>query len=442
MSKEKPKKLHKGQIDCIRNLIKSFTLNESYLRLDNFNEAEKTEESLFKLEHLTEHFSKYELGFFIKNLADYFLSASDKSTQNKDKLLSSDIWINSTTDAIAKIIESIPYEYKGKISLPAAKTPFPANLKISPSISIISTPNSPKDRTLINSLLGSSEKASIEYIARIEIKVLGYCDGRDSTAAESFLSQLKQLLGLSLILNLIEVSQWGLGLLGSQIIEKQSMNWEMQNLNHPEQSISHIKMPAELEAFIKFTRLNLNNLNIYADNPQAKTLLGRISKKEPENEAEFNSALNEKFGTVISFFNTKNSFDRERIASALEWFFEAKASNNQSVSLIFFCIGLETILSDGSESRILPLTEKLADRAAYILGKTQASRTNWNKRFMGLYKIRSNIVHARQARLSKQNLMHLGDAEDMLQILIEVELFGWLKSIKIVPTYEKTPTKA
>ncbi|AKR43692.1 HEPN domain-containing protein [Methylophilus sp. TWE2] len=438
-------KLHQGQINCLRDFIKSFEFKNESLTSNDYLSFQNLEESLLKNKVLQEHFDKHELGFFIQRIADDFVSEKTDNLDEKKKLYQSDDWLNLCLERVVNLIQSTPLEYTGSISFPACRTRFPVNISLNSRLSIdtphnISYPNS----SLVTALLKISEHSIwqtdlLNEKTYLNLKVHGYCDGSiNCTASIEFLSLLKQFLALAMIQNLLVADKWKLSLQNWQEIEKSDKkvtpHWVMKTTNSDQQKPWHMEVPPELAAFINVINFNSNDLSILSDCKNTKsasiTVLGSLVQREPENALEFNEALLNKFKIISTFFSTETSFDKERISAALEWYLEAKSSNNQSVSLIYFCIGLEAILSDGTKSRELGLKEKLGDRVAYMIGNTQEERKKWKDKFEKIYEARSNLVHAKQPRLSKHDQELLRSAEVILEYLIERELNGLLKSLQ------------
>lgn len=422
--------------------MKSFEFENENLTLNDYSSFQNLEESLLKNKVLQEHFDKHELGFFIQRITDDLLSEKADNLDEKKKLYQSDDWLNLCLERVVTLIESTPLEYTGSISFPACKTKFPVNISINSRLSL-DTPHNPSypNSSLATALLKISVHSNwqtdlLNETTYLNLKVHGYCDGSiNCTASNEFLSLLKQFLALAMILNLLVADKWKLSLQTTQEIDKSDKkltpHWVMRTKNPAQQKPWHMEVPPELAAFINVINFNSDDLLILSDCKDTKspmTVLGSLVKREPENALEFNEALLNKFKTISTFFNTETSFDKERISSALEWYLEAKSSNNQSVSLIYFCIGLEAILSDGNKSREVGLKEKLGDRVAYMIGSTQEERKKWKDKFEKIYEARSNLVHAKQPRLSKHDKELLHSAEVILEHLIARELKGLLQS--------------
>ena len=437
IKKELP--LHQKQIDCIKNFIKSFHLKDGYLIPKDYSEFKKLDECLLTSIKLSEHFEKYQLGSFIRNLA-WSLLKTHKNIDERKKRFELDSWLDSCVKTITQTLNSIPIEYLGSISLPALTTLFPVNVKINSQIALSTVAETTKYGGLLTALMRSegysySQTELIPNTTYINITINGYSDGDiNATASVEFLSSLKQFLALALILNLLTADKYQLELLTNIKIENSDRattpHWVIKPVKLDLLDSMHMEVPPELGAFINILSLNSRNLTFLKDNPKSKTLLGSVIEASPENESEFGEALVRKFEQLSKFFSLPDSFDKKRICAALEWYLDAKSTKNQSTSLIYFCIGLEAILSDDSKSRELQLKDKLSDRVAYIIGKTQSQRVDWKRGFVEIYEARSELVHAKKSRLSKHNTDLLFKADVMLEILISRELNGLIDSYK------------
>lgn len=434
-------KLHRGEIHQIKDLIKSFDFQNGNLVSTNYEEFDKLDKILLRNQILENHFGKYQLGLFIQNLAFKFLTKSHIDIQQRALLFSSDEWLDSCVENVISILESVPLEYKGVISLPACTTLFPFNLEVTSQISFETTPNSASSSSL--GLLSATMMKAQGYnywqtdllpnTHYLSIKVKGFSDGNvTSTASNEFLSCLKQFVALALILELVTADKYSLGFeINQRLLQADrtvTPHWVMSTKLLNEIDTKHIEVPPELANFINTLNLNSNDLIVYAKDPSAKTLLGSVITKSPETEEEFNEALIEHFKKVTSFFDLAETHDKKRICSALEWFLEAKVTTNQSASLIYFCIGLEAVLGDESNSKELQLKEKLADRVAYMIGRTSSQREAMKADFRAIYSARSDLVHAKESRISKKKVELLGKAEVMLSFLISREINGLLQA--------------
>lgn len=109
-----------------------------------------------------------------------------------------------------------------------------------------------------------------------------------------------------------------------------------------------------------------------------------------------------------------------RIATAIEWYEDARAVSNQTMALLEVCIGLEALL--GEDGNMADMTNRLCDRFAFTLGRTPAERLELFSQYKNLLALRGKLVHAKIARLDAQGAVILGGSYGMLQRLISHEL--------------------
>jgi hypothetical protein len=92
------------------------------------------------------------------------------------------------------------------------------------------------------------------------------------------------------------------------------------------------------------------------------------------------------------------------LRSALEWAFDAAADEDPPARFIKTCIALEAAL--GEEADEGGITERLADRCAFLLNKTPTDRKRTRSTMRNIYRLRSKLVHGVKTNLT-------GDDEDL-----------------------------
>jgi hypothetical protein len=116
----------------------------------------------------------------------------------------------------------------------------------------------------------------------------------------------------------------------------------------------------------------------------------------------------------------------------LEWYFDADTADNHTVAFLQRCIGLEAILGDDENSRTVPLTDRLADRYAYLMGQTASERVELRQHFREIYGRRSDVVHSRTARAVLDIRTEI-EAQTMLSRVIHKEVSGLFRSLMKSP---------
>jgi hypothetical protein len=126
--------------------------------------------------------------------------------------------------------------------------------------------------------------------------------------------------------------------------------------------------------------------------------------------------------------------DDEAIAirTAMEWAFDSRIGQNETIKFLQICIGLEAILGDDKTAEAI--TKTLADRCAYLVGSDMRERRAIRSSLESLYKARSKIVHGRRSALEPQDAGLLRWGRKTLLAAIAKELECFVKSKPIEPT--------
>ncbi|ABO55473.1 hypothetical protein Bcep1808_2474 [Burkholderia vietnamiensis G4] len=135
----------------------------------------------------------------------------------------------------------------------------------------------------------------------------------------------------------------------------------------------------------------------------------------PERDAttpdDFASAIRMRMEPATTFIHLDTE-DAAPVRAAMEWFIDADSTQNETVAFLQRCIVLEAVLGSSESKR--DVTERLADRYAYLVCTTASARDVQRKRFIDMYKHRSEIVHGRAMKLSENHMRASRDARQML----------------------------
>ncbi|HXV32121.1 MAG TPA: hypothetical protein VD840_17465 [Sinorhizobium sp.] len=246
--------------------------------------------------------------------------------------------------------------------------------------------------------------------------VPGYTDGTSDTySVDRAISKLKHFLFVGVeLLNVLTKRN-----LGDLLVPKPYKPREYAGLIFNRDAIGDeffgLPVPVDLADYLDYIRVNESKLLVAEGEPRA-------ARTAEEKVAAFPAAL-----AQATWFNglPELSKDAEPIRAAMEWYIESDLSGNQTMSLLQACIGLEALLGDEDKGRV---TEKLADRYAYLTGRTVSERDGLRAKFQEVYSYRSHIVHGRRTSLGIDNIRHLLDAKKMLESAIGIEL-SLLKSV-------------
>lgn len=297
---------------------------------------------------------------------------------------------NELTDSISKFIESIPREYDVYLPLPSLSEIEFESLELHDGVWIKSfnkpesIPGGYQQDLGLLSLPPIKFEQNKVYLC---IREKGYCGGSvENSCTREALSGFKLLLHAGVfrvLFRLEEMKSVDLGLMGRydhHQIPKISL--VSVDLNAREKRVINTELPLNLTRFIHKIYLSLDSIK---------------KAKETDKEHFKSHFLNIlKKSAQLTQQKTEHS---SPIKSAIEWAIDSRAEENQTLSFIQNCIGLECVL--GEDSGGLPITATLADRCSYLLGTDPKSRKTIRKKFKDLYEIRSKLVHGNVSRLSK-----------------------------------------
>ena len=98
-----------------------------------------------------------------------------------------------------------------------------------------------------------------------------------------------------------------------------------------------------------------------------------------------------KFVPLLSCYFNPYSWQVDRLAAALNSFWAGLTTNQYDQAFISLTTSLEALMSTGSSK----ITHRLAERTAFLLGKSETERGDIYKQVKEIYGIRSDIVHGK-----------------------------------------------
>ncbi len=316
--------------------------------------------------------------------------------------------------SILDFITSIPRAYEIYFPLPSFKDPEINNIQLSDSLFIKKFNEG--DITLVNGLRGipigfRKLEAGTTYVV---IKASGYARRSiDDMAFRESLSSLKQLLHMCLVLNLIKLQEPAFslgGFLGGALYSP-TIEATIIDLANQNEVFGSITLPLSIAFHIHKIILNTSSKKFTDAKQHGEEGIGNL----------FKSGLNE-----TSYLIKTSHSNAQSVKSAIEWAFDSQVEENETISFIQLCIGLEAIL--GEETGREPLTETLADRCAYLLANTIESRKKIRSIFREFYSLRSTLVHGRSIRLKDEEKGFLEWGKNVLNGTILKEI----KNLKLL----------
>ncbi|MBI5888679.1 MAG: hypothetical protein HZB82_08235 [Deltaproteobacteria bacterium] len=306
-------------------------------------------------------------------------------------------------DSVIKYIESIPRKYQFCFPCPSIEGFGEGIVDLSKDFLIKNNHDTaPRGSLLVNALRGSNSgflEARKTYIC---IEEDGYTEGSaDDPAFINAFSKFKQFIHLGIINKLFIEALRAPIILGSSF--SKGLRTVVFDKAEPDSASCHVSIP-------EHTAKYLEKISFSAD---------FIAEMKTKEGVEYNQHKLEP--TINLITAPADNEDANAIKSAVEWAFEASINSDETVAFLQICIGIEAILGDIDNEKE-PLTTRLADRCAYILGKNMVDRKEIRDMFEKLYKVRSKLVHGRRVRLKKDDERYLFWGRRILDRLIRKEM--------------------
>lgn len=327
--------------------------------------------------------------------------------------LDSAAWIDHVTDELMRY----PRSYTVLIELPGVLIDGDVNIAIDGSSRLIRSNVivKPTFSDTQNQLASAVRSYSLKSLAQggaipiqeelgpvcLEIKTAGHLDHSESSlGAANAISHAKQLL------QLLALAGYGLVSGFSTTTRKSRMTGH--ETDRPD-SATEIQIAEDLRSAFGAVR--------YEPRHRVVGLLGLMSDESTvlSPEESITGALQQ----YSALLHAKESNDDAiRVLTGLEWAFDASMTRNETQALLCACIGIEAILGKSKETSI---TEKLADRCAFLLGKGARERNEIADLFRKIYDVRSEVVHGRSRRLKPDQRARLHDATGLLRRILSRE---------------------
>jgi len=125
----------------------------------------------------------------------------------------------------------------------------------------------------------------------------------------------------------------------------------------------------------------------------------------------------------------KSSTNSEKIMLAGRWIFDSYCGRNELLSFIQTTVALEILLGEKTSSDQMGLSVLLANRCAYLIGKTHQQREEVLKDFKEIYDVRSKIVHRGKGRLLKYERILFLKLQWMANRVVQEEIEFMVKNV-------------
>jgi hypothetical protein len=338
------------------------------------------------------------LDFFYEHKAEKGL-LSDLNNESRCELLVS---------RLKRYIESLPRKYIICVEIPKFPTSWPGRIRLSDDIHLVvgtvmpmALPNGPEE--------GIGRLVS-ERISFLEVRVTGYASDRvDSPGVADALAKLK-IIAFNLISS------------GAFFRTSRTTEFSASLTTAATGEIVKIQMPHATKLCLGNIAPNGVNLlkgMMPVEQGGDSDLTGRERERVQESRGQ-NEALGRNLDPVVQFFAASIEPDFVSICAAIEWYQDSLSAENQTFAYLAACIGLEAIL--GSDQSIVGLSNRLADRYAFLLGRGRSDRERLIEQYLKVLNVRGRLVHAKAPRLTPDESEQLNLARGMLKLVIKHEI--------------------
>jgi hypothetical protein len=336
-----------------------------------------------------------------------------KALGNKFEAYSAEVW---------DFLLSLPRAYLVKVDLPAMPQWGPGTISLTNRMTLVEDappaekPGDGKTNLAMvaAALVGSSREPPSRV--RLEVRSSGYGNRRlETTAVQDAISHIKQFSELFRNSSLFKQTTPGLlELLGGP----KPLRFKIVDLARPDE-IMEADVPDRLARFLASMSIHEAKLLTH-ESGKGFSLLGggmREATTREERAEAFVGAISD----IRELMDCPPDWpDIHNIKTALEWSFDSRENDNQTLSFIQACIGLEALLGEATDKEE-PLTATLADRCAYLLGQNHGDRTRIRGRFKEMYRVRSKLVHGRSPKLDIYDVEQLSFAQTTLEEIAREE---------------------
>ena len=328
---------------------------------------------------------------------------------------------NALVSEIVAFIESIPRRYDFSFPLHTTQPLGSDVVTLASNVALVTitetVPAAPTGGNLLSGLFGMGNaappnNAPITEVKRVVVRfrVPGYFEDSPENPTVMFaLSMLRQFAALSFSAGYMGFK----GQPGFLTLRPTATVADVTGGNY----VSDFKTPEVIAGLLD--SLHLSDTAISADlSSRVEGLpIEDLISGEPVSVDWRPKVLQSNFSPIMEAMHPRSK-DRHSLRTAAEWLFDSHAEQNETAALLFGSIGLEAVL----ESPVRDVTERLADRLAYLLGKTPTQRNKLQNEYKTFYGVRSNLIHGRERRIGDDGRSKLQWARTTLASVIGHEL--------------------
>lgn len=407
--------MHEKSVDKIRGKIKGCLKRcevvDNWPQYESFTEhVDSISDEVLKSK--SQWISRIEVySIFYDLVYEFIVGATDpeaKYTGQLIELTDEDI-LDKLVDSLCAFYVSIPRKYSVYLPLPKISKNVQGLIPLTDRVELEFIENMDDlPGGYHRSLLQFSNKFEINR-AYLKISLKGFCNSSlENKIVKQALSNFKIIIQQGLHRGLFEIiegrQQASLGFIGS-----------MTHHQVPKSKIVSIDQTDEIQRIIS-TELSiemskfLDSIDFNWSNKKVNTAYDAGNIDMPIKG----------YLRLPSLLIESNEPESARVKSAIEWCFDSKVNENETLSFLQICIGLESLLGDDDSNG--GLTETLADRCAYLISNNIKERSTIKKQFKDLYKVRSKLVHGVKTTLEHDQKWYKKWGGSILEVAIIKEI--------------------
>jgi len=406
--------VHTKAIENIRGKIKgglkSCELIDNWPQYESFNQHV---DALSKeiLKHKSEWLSTIDVYTIYYDLVYEFISGSSDEGAKFTGLLSEltdEDGLEDLVDLLCNFYISIPRKYSIYFPLPKISKSINTSLSLTDTVKFECFDNADNvPGGYQRGLLHLSNKLNINKVY-LKFHVKGYCNNRlENKAIRQALSSFKIIVQQGLfrgLFKIVEGQPAGLGLLGG-LTHYQIPKSNVVSVDHTDnfQRVVSTELPIEISKLLDSIDLNWADEGVNTHFEEGKI-----------------DILIKGYLSLPALLIESNEPESTRVKAAIEWCFDSTANENETLSFLQTCIGLESLLGDDESNG--NLTEMLADRCAYLISKDIKGRSEIKENFKNLYRVRSKLIHGVKATLEEDQKWYMNWGHHVLELSIMKEI--------------------
>lgn len=327
---------------------------------------------------------------------------------------------------IQEYLRSLPRQYELWVALPSMPKWGPGEISVSANISLVETDEETGGVPLgsLSSLLLPVTSLSPKTVyVRVQCSGLG-SSSSTCTAVANGAAILKQFLAAARGFEVFSRAYY-LAMLEARPASEALLT----DITGRERTTVNATLPGEsLKQYLSALSIDESHLQVI-DPPSPGETLVTAKHRPAVTRDEKTRELRAMLARVTLLLDCPdNSLDATRVKTALEWSFDSEESDNETLAILQACIGLEALLGDDDKDE--PLTTRLADRCAYLLGDGTEDRARIRRSFRDIYDVRSKLIHGRRPRIGAHERELLYKAQHLLRRVIQAETANFMSALR------------